>query len=96
MPKTVDLCRTDVSWAHKSDCREGILSDSVYSRSFLDNLVNNSKEYNKIQFVPWSAKAVERAAWEKMLSSWKIKEKNKIVMQWNHQRRECYKKRKKE
>jgi len=45
------------------------LSDSVYSRSFLDNLVNNSKEYNKIQFVTWSAKAVERAAWEKILSS---------------------------
>ena len=41
-PKTVDLCETDVGFAHKSDCREGILSDAVDSKSFLENLVRNN------------------------------------------------------
>ena len=38
-PKTVDLCGNDVSLAHKSDRSEGILSDAVDSKSFLENLV---------------------------------------------------------
>ena len=38
----VDLCETDVSLAHKSDCREGILSDVVDSKSFVENLVRNN------------------------------------------------------
>ena len=43
-PKPVDLCGTDVSLAHKSDCRGGILSDAVDSNSFLKNLVRNNRE----------------------------------------------------
>ena len=44
MPKTVDLRGTGVSLAHKSDWSEGILSDSIDSKSFLENLVTNNNE----------------------------------------------------
>ena len=44
LPKAVDVCGTEVSLAHKSDCREGILSDSVDSKSCLENLVRNNSE----------------------------------------------------
>ena len=44
LPKTVDVCGTEVSLDHKSDCSEGILSDSVDSKSFLENLVRNNSE----------------------------------------------------
>ena len=43
LPKTVDLCGTEVSLHRKSDCSEGILSDSVDSKSFLKNLVRNGE-----------------------------------------------------
>lgn len=38
LPKTVDVCRTEVSLDLKSDYSEGILSDSVDSKSFLEIL----------------------------------------------------------
>ena len=44
LPKTVDVCRTEVSLDLKSDYSEGILSDSVDSKSLLKNLVRNNSE----------------------------------------------------
>ena len=44
MPKTLDVCGTEVSLHHKSDCSKGILSDSVDSKSFLETLVRNNSE----------------------------------------------------
>ena len=44
MPKTVDVCGTEVSLDLKSDYSEGILSDSVDSKSLLENLVRNNSE----------------------------------------------------
>ena len=44
MPKTVDVCGTEVSLDLKSDYSEGILSDSVDSKSHLENLVRNNSE----------------------------------------------------
>ena len=44
MPKTVDVCGTEVSLDLKSDYSEGILSDSVDSKSLLENLVRNNRE----------------------------------------------------
>ena len=44
MPKTVDVCGTEVSLDLKSDYSEGILSDSVNSKSLLENLVRNNSE----------------------------------------------------
>ena len=44
LPKTVDVCRTEVSLDLKSDYSDGILSDSVDSKSLLKNLVRNSSE----------------------------------------------------
>ena len=44
LPKTVDVCRTEVSLDLKSDCSEGILLDSVDSKSLLENLVRNNSE----------------------------------------------------
>ena len=153
LPKTVDICRTVVSLDLKSDYSEGILSDSVDSKSLLENLVRNNSEctgflmwfsvfcttcifkptkrskyvysllvftesqlplieytktvnstaslvaaisniqklhnaggYHKIQFITCSAKAVVRAETKKII---KIKGKNKIMKQWNRQKREC-------
>lgn len=44
LPKTVDVCGTQVSLDLKSDYSEGILSDSVDSTSFLENLARNNGE----------------------------------------------------
>ena len=44
LPKTVDVCRTEVSLDLKSDYSEGILFDSVDSKSLLKNLVRNNSE----------------------------------------------------
>ena len=44
LPKTVDVCGTEVSLDLKSDYSEGILSDSVDSKSLLKNLVRNNSE----------------------------------------------------
>ena len=44
LPKTVDVCGTEVSLDLKSDHSEGILSDSVDSKSLLENLVRNNSE----------------------------------------------------
>ena len=44
LPKTVDVCGTEVSLDLKSDYSEGILSDSVDSKSLLENLVRNNSE----------------------------------------------------
>ena len=44
LPKTVDVCGTERSLDLKSDCSEGILSDSVDSKSFLESLVRNNSE----------------------------------------------------
>ena len=44
LPKTVDVCGTEVSLDLKSDYSEGILSDSVNSKSLLENLVRNNSE----------------------------------------------------
>ena len=44
MPKTVDVCGTEVSLDLKSDYSEEILSDSVDSKSLLENLVRNNSE----------------------------------------------------
>ena len=41
---TVDVSGTEVSLDLKSDCSEGILSGSVESKSFLQNLVKNNGE----------------------------------------------------
>ena len=44
LSKTVDACGTQVSLDLKSDCNEGILSDSVDIKSFLENLARNNGE----------------------------------------------------
>ena len=44
LSKTVDVCGTQVSLDLKSDCSEGILSDSVDIKSFLENLARNNGE----------------------------------------------------
>ena len=44
LPKTVDVCGTEVSLDLKSDYSEGILSDSVDSKSLLENLIRNNSE----------------------------------------------------
>ena len=44
LPKTVDVSGTEVSLDLKSDYSEGILSDSVDSKSLLKNLVRNNSE----------------------------------------------------
>lgn len=45
LPKTVDVCGTEVSLDLKSDYSEGILSDSVVSKSILENLVRRSRNW---------------------------------------------------
>ena len=50
------------------------------------NIIYNAGEYYKI-FVTYSGTAVQRAEWKKISHS-KMKEKNKIMKQWNHQRRD--------
>ena len=44
LPKTVGVCGTEVSLDLKSDCSEGILSDSVDSKSFLKNIVRDNSD----------------------------------------------------
>ena len=44
LPKTVDVCGTEVSLDLKSDYSERILSDSVDSKSLFENLVRNNSE----------------------------------------------------
>ena len=44
LPKTVDVCGIEVSLDLKSDYSEGILSDSVDSKSLLENLIRNNSE----------------------------------------------------
>ena len=51
LPKTVDVCGTEVSLDLKSDYSERILSDSVDSKSLFENLVRNNSEYTG--FLMW-------------------------------------------
>lgn len=44
LPKTVDVCRTEVSLDLKSDYSEGILCDSVDGKSLLENVVRNNSQ----------------------------------------------------
>ena len=45
-------CGTDEGLAHKSDCREGILSDAVdNNKPFLENLVRNNSECSRFFYV---------------------------------------------
>ena len=58
----------------------------VVAISNIQKIFNAGESY-KIQFVTCSAKAVERAERKKIM---KNERQNKIIKQWNHQRRECY------
>ena len=53
LPKSVDLCGVEVIFDLKSDIIEGVLFESVQSKSVLQNIIKNNSECTR--FLIWFA-----------------------------------------